>query len=138
MKSEHEGSAGWRAGIEAALRKVRYRMSVLPDLQSPGYRIALDEVIVCLKAMLERGTETSCAQVVDAPALTWSPGLWGFLATPDHQYYIPQTPDGQYVAWYMPRGLPTKHDVILGEGLSEEDVKRVCAEHAATTTTTPS
>lgn len=56
---QHDGSAGWRAGIEAAVRKVKMRQAIMPDTQTPGYRQALRDVLVHLEAMLERGTETS-------------------------------------------------------------------------------
>lgn len=55
----HDGSPGWRAGIEASLRNVRWRQSIMSDLQVPGYRAALAELVVFLEAMLARGTERS-------------------------------------------------------------------------------
>jgi hypothetical protein len=57
MKSEHEGTPGWRSGIEAAIRVVRSRQNTLPDLQVAAYQVALSEVETMLQAMLKRGTE---------------------------------------------------------------------------------
>ena len=55
LEAEHD--AAWREGINASLRKVRYRQSVMPDLQTPAYKAALADVSLHLEAMLERGTE---------------------------------------------------------------------------------
>lgn len=58
-----DGSPGWRAGIEACIRKVKYRKSVMPDLQKPAYTAALDDLLLHFEAMLERGTERSTTEV---------------------------------------------------------------------------
>lgn len=62
-RREREGTPGWRAGIEAAVRKVNYRLGVMPDLMVPAYRQALLDVRLHLLAMLERGTENSTCVV---------------------------------------------------------------------------
>lgn len=56
---DHDGTDGWRAGIEAAIRKVKYRQSLMPDFQTAGYKQALADVLLHLEAMLERNTESS-------------------------------------------------------------------------------
>lgn len=56
-------AASWREGVEASLRKVRYRLSVMPDLQKPAYTAALRDVELHLMAMLERGTERSTTPI---------------------------------------------------------------------------
>ncbi len=56
---EHEGTDAWRAGIEASIRKVRYRQSVMPDLQKEAYKAGLADVLLHLEAMLERNTENA-------------------------------------------------------------------------------
>lgn len=61
----HDGTIGWRAGIEACVRKVKYRQAILPDLQTPAYRAALLDVLVHLEAMLERGTEHSTTSLAN-------------------------------------------------------------------------
>jgi hypothetical protein len=62
---DHEGAPGWLAGIEAAIRKVRYRQGVMPDMQAPAYKAALSEVLVHLEAMLARGTEHATTSIAD-------------------------------------------------------------------------
>lgn len=62
---EHDGSPGWRAGIEASIRKVKHRQAILSDFQTPGYRAALADVLTHLEAMLIRGTERSVEKVCD-------------------------------------------------------------------------
>ena len=63
MKNEHEGTEGWKAGIQAALRIVDYRRKLMPDLQHRAYTAALDEIEIFLRAMLERGTEKTVSQL---------------------------------------------------------------------------
>ncbi len=55
----YEGTPGWRAGIEASIKKVKYRQSVMADLQTPDYKQGLLDVLLHLEAMLERNTERS-------------------------------------------------------------------------------
>lgn len=57
MPNKHEGTEGWRAGIAASIRKVHYRKMVMPDLQPPAYKAALEDILIHLEAMLERNTE---------------------------------------------------------------------------------
>ena len=63
--SEHDGTPGWRAGVEASIRKVRYRQSVMPDLQTAAYKQALADVALHLEAMLERGCERTGTCIAD-------------------------------------------------------------------------
>lgn len=65
MSAEHEGTAAWREGIQACIRKVRYRKSVMPDLTKPAYAAALDDLLIHFEAMLERGTERSTTPIAD-------------------------------------------------------------------------
>lgn len=57
--AEHESSPGWRAGIEASIRRLEAQLKKPRDLWHPAYFAALDEALVHLQAMLERGTERS-------------------------------------------------------------------------------
>jgi hypothetical protein len=60
-----EGSPTWRAGIEACIRKVKYRQSVMPSLQHPAYKTALVDLLVHFEAMLVVGKERTGGCVVD-------------------------------------------------------------------------
>jgi hypothetical protein len=66
---EVEGSSAWRSGITASLRCVRYRQSVMPDLQTPAYKQALADIALHLMAMLERNSEKSTTQLAAIDAL---------------------------------------------------------------------
>lgn len=60
---EHDGTAGWRAGIEASLRRLRAMQSKPRDLHHPAFFAALGELEIKLLAMLERGSERSTTEV---------------------------------------------------------------------------
>ena len=57
--SEHDGTDAWRAGIEASIRRIKAMQDRPRDLCRPAYFAALDEALVRLEAMLERGSERS-------------------------------------------------------------------------------
>jgi hypothetical protein len=58
-----EGSAGWRAGIEASIHHLQAMARKPRDLWQPAYFAAVDEAMVHLGAMLERGTDRSTTPV---------------------------------------------------------------------------
>jgi len=61
--SEHDGSPGWRAGIEASIARVKAMQRKPRDIYHKAYFAALDELLVHLEAMLERGSERSTTSV---------------------------------------------------------------------------
>lgn len=57
-------SDGWRRGVEASIRKLEVMLNKPRDLWHEVYFIAVEEAIVKLKAMLERGTERAGSEIV--------------------------------------------------------------------------
>lgn len=57
---------GWRSGIEASVRRLEAMQRKPRDLWHPAYFAAVEEAIVHLRAMLERGTERGGDTTVDA------------------------------------------------------------------------
>ncbi len=64
--SEHEGTEAWLQGVRDSIAWVKYRQSVLADLQHAAYKAALADVLVHLEAMLARGTARSTTPVASA------------------------------------------------------------------------
>lgn len=64
---QHEGMAGWRAGIEASIRHLRAMQAKPRDLYHPAFFAALEDLEVSLLAMLERGTERATTDVANWP-----------------------------------------------------------------------
>lgn len=64
--------------------------------------------------------------------LVWVTGPLGQSTT---KYWVPLPtvdPDlkGKYLAWYIPKGLPSPDDKLLGEFCTLSEAKRACAIHA--------
>jgi hypothetical protein len=70
IKRRREGSAGWRSGIEASIRRLQAMARKPRDLWKPAYFVAVDEALVHLGAMLERGTEQDRTVVQEEPSAT--------------------------------------------------------------------
>jgi len=62
-----DGSPGWRAGIEASIRHLEAMGRKPHDLWHRAYFAAVDEALVHLQAMLERGTDRSATSVAALP-----------------------------------------------------------------------
>lgn len=55
---------GWRSGIESSIATIESQLRKPRDLWHPAYFAALEEAIVHLQAMLERGTERATGSTV--------------------------------------------------------------------------
>ena len=65
MKTEHEGTEAWRQGIRDSIKWIKYRQVILEVFQTEGYKAALDDALIHLEAMLERGTAKAVSKLDD-------------------------------------------------------------------------
>ncbi|HEU4727717.1 MAG TPA: hypothetical protein VFT22_07505 [Kofleriaceae bacterium] len=61
-----ERDAAWRSGVDASIRRLEPMSRKPRDLWHPAFFAAVDEALVHLRAILERGTERSGDAVMDA------------------------------------------------------------------------
>lgn len=104
----------WRSGVESCIRLVKNKQATLPDVRSPGFNAALDELLTHFEAMLVRNLQWAVFRdYVAEPPWELAEGQWCTILDGGDKGVIAQVVTQ---CWKGESGLPDGWTVRIPRG----------------------